>query len=362
MTPSPEPPAPSPEPPSPEPRAPQPRAPSPEQYPCPMRIGIDLGGTKIEGIALDGSRELTRIRVDTPRDDYDATLQAIVSMVTTIETRIGAHGTVGVGIPGALSPGTGLVKNANSVWLIGKPLLEDLRQKLSRDVRVANDANCFAVSEAADGAAVGADVVFGVIVGTGTGAGLVVRGHVLVGPNAIAGEWGHNSLPWPRDDERPGPPCYCGQHGCIETFLSGPGMARDHRQQTGRQLAPQDIVSLAAGGDAAANATVQRYEHRMARALASVINILDPDVIVLGGGMSNIDRLYTNVPRLWNRYVFARDAQSAIEVLDGAAQRTEASSFGTEDPEVVAVRTRLVRAAHGDASGVRGAAWLWPST
>lgn len=295
-----------------------------------LRIGIDLGGTKIEGIALDGSREVARLRVNTPRDDYPATLDAIVSTVSTLEQRAGSTGTVGIGIPGTLSPSTNLVKNANSVWLIGKPLLQDLRQRLGRDVRIANDANCFAVSEAADGSAAGAEVVFGVIVGTGTGAGITVRGQVLTGPNAIAGEWGHNPLPWPEADESPGPPCYCGRHGCIETFLSGPGMRADHARRTGRSMDPADIDAAAASGDAEADATLQRYESRMARGLASVINILDPDVIVLGGGMSMMRRLYTNVPRLWTPYVFS-----------------------------AGVTTKLVQATHGPSSGVRGAAWLW---
>jgi fructokinase len=296
-----------------------------------LRIGIDLGGTKIEGIALDGSREVARVRVNTPRDDYRETLEAIASIVSTLEQRAGATGTVGIGIPGALSSTTTLVKNANSVWLIGKPLLEDLRVRLDRDVRIANDANCFAMSEAADGAAAGADVVFGAIVGTGTGAGIVVRGEVLTGPNAIAGEWGHNPLPWPDADELAGPPCYCGRVGCIETFLSGPGMRADHVRRTGRSVEPADIDAAAAKGDREAEATLQRYESRMARGLASVINILDPDVIVLGGGMSMMTRLYTNVPTLWTPYIFSDSAT-----------------------------TRLVQAKHGPSSGVRGAAWLWP--
>lgn len=295
-----------------------------------LRIGIDLGGTKIEGIALDSSREIARLRIDTPRNDYPATLDAIVSTVAALEQTAGARATVGIGIPGTLSPATQLVKNANSVWLIGKPLLEDLQERLGREVRIANDANCFAMSEAADGAAAGAEVVFGVIVGTGTGAGIVVRGAVLTGPNAIAGEWGHNPLPWPETDELPGPPCYCGRRGCIETFLSGPGMRADYARHTGRSLEPADIDAAAASGDADAQATLERYESRMARGLASVINILDPDVIVLGGGMSMMRRLYTNVPSLWSPYIFS----------DG-------------------VTTRLVQAKHGPSSGVRGAAWLW---
>lgn len=301
-----------------------------------MRIGIDLGGTKIEGIALEGSREVARTRVETPRDDYVATVEAVARLVEALEQRADARATVGIGIPGTLSPETGLVKNANSVWLIGQPLLQDLQRRLDREVRIANDANCFAVSEAADGAAAGAEIVFGVIVGTGTGAGIVVRGQVITGPHGIAGEWGHNPLPWPDDDERPGPACYCGQHGCIETFLSGPGMTGDFERRTGRRDSPQAILAAADRGDAAAQATIGRYEQRMARALASIINILDPDVIVLGGGMSNIDRLYERVPAMWGAHVFAR-------------------GMDREN-----VRTRLVRAAHGDASGVRGAAWLWP--
>jgi len=299
-----------------------------------MRIGIDLGGTKIEGVALDGSREAARLRVDTPRDDYDTTLRAIAGLVRDLEQRTGARATVGVGIPGTLSPDTGLVKNANSTWLLGKPLRDDLQHLLEREVRIANDANCFAVSEATDGAGVGAGVVFGVIVGTGTGAGIVVNSRVLSGPNGIAGEWGHNPLPWALDDERPGPPCYCGKHGCIETFLSGPGMANEHQRRTGRLVTTPALVARAKTGDTVADDTVSRYEHRMARALAAVINMLDPDVIVLGGGMSNIDRLYEHVPKFWQPYVF---------------------SAGADD----VVRTRLVKAAHGDASGVRGAAWLW---
>lgn len=300
----------------------------------PLRIGIDLGGTKIEGIALDGSLEIARVRMPTPRGDYEATVDAIRSVVFELERRAGTSGTVGVGIPGTVSSTTGLVKNANSVWLIGRPLLQDLRDRLGRDVRLANDANCFAVSEATDGAAAGAEVVFGVIIGTGTGAGIVVRGQVLTGPNAIAGEWAHNPLPWSEDDERDGRVCYCGKQGCIETFLSGPGLAADYEARTGTHTTADAIAASAAGGDGAAEAVLDRYEHRMARALASMINVLDPDTIVLGGGMSKIERLYTHVPQLWSAWVFA-------------AGRDEI------------VRTRLVRARHGDASGVRGAAWLW---
>lgn len=300
-----------------------------------MRIGIDLGGTKIEGIVLDGSRELARVRVDTPRDDYAATLDAIVAIITNLRKTAGADATVGMGIPGTIAT-SGLVKNANSTWLIGRPLQHDLEARLGHRVRIANDANCFAMSEAADGAAAGADVVFGVIIGTGTGAGIIVRGQVLTGANGIAGEWGHNALPWPDDDERPGPRCYCGKSGCIETVLSGPGMTADHERCAGRRELPRDIVLAAGRGDVAATATIERYERRMARALASVINVLDPDVIVLGGGMSNIERLYDNVPRLWSPWVFAATGSTSQ------------------------IRTRLARATHGDASGVRGAAWLWP--
>jgi fructokinase len=303
-----------------------------------LRIGIDLGGTKIEGVALEGRDERARLRVSTPREDYTATLRAIVSLVDDLERLAGGRGTVGVGIPGTLSPVTGLVKNANSTWLIGRPLLTDLQSHLERHVRIANDANCFVMSEAADGAAAGAEVVFGVIVGTGTGAGIAVRGRLLTGPNGIAGEWGHNPLPWPRGGEQPGPACYCGKRGCIETFLSGPALERAYERASGRPAAAPRIVA-ALGGSAddrqIADAVLSAYEGQMARALAGVINVLDPDVIVLGGGLSNIERLYRNVPALWGEYVF------------GAAARAEP------------VRTRLVRAAHGDASGVRGAAWLW---
>ena len=304
--------------------------------PSTIRIGIDVGGTKIEGIALAAGREVARLRTPTPRGDYDATVEAIVSMVRALDARAGESGTVGVGIPGTPAGDAERVKNANSVWMIGRSLRADIESRLGRPVRIANDANCFVASEAVDGAAAGAEVAFGVIVGTGTGAGIAVRGRVLVGANGIAGEWGHNPLPWPGEDEMPGPPCYCGGSGCIETFLSGPGMTADHARYAGVRRTPEQIVAEAAAGQLAAEATMIRYERRMARALASVINVLDPDVVVLGGGMSNVDRLYTNVPRLWERWVFAAGAR------DG-------------------VRTRLVRATHGDASGVRGAAWLWPA-
>ena len=310
-----------------------------------IRIGIDVGGTKIAGVALNGSDELVRLRTDTPRNDYRATIDAIVNLVAAVEHFVEERippaesrlPSVGVGIPGTMEPSTGLVKNANSTWLIGEPLLEELEWRLGRPVRIANDANCFAMSEAADGAGADAEVVFGVIVGTGTGAGIVVHGRLLTGANAIAGEWGHNPLPWAEADELPGPLCYCGRHGCIETFLSGPGMAADHERRTGERLLPPEIVELAAAGDSVAEATLTRYEQRMARALAAIINVLDPDVIVLGGGMSNIERLYENVPRLWGEFVFSCGASR-------------------QEP----LRTRFVRARHGDASGVRGAAWLWP--
>ena len=229
-----------------------------------LRIGIDLGGTKIEALGLDGRREIGRVRVATPRGDYAATIDTIASLVSIVERQAGDRGTVGIGIPGAVAADTGLVKNANSVWLIGRPLLEDVSARLDRPVRIANDANCFAVSEAADGAAAGGGVVFGVIVGTGTGAGVVVDGRLLVGPNAVAGEWGHNQLPWPDAGEWPGTNCYCGKTGCIETFLSGPGMTRDYEQRTGRSAAPEAIVGFAAEGDPHAEASVGRYEDRMA--------------------------------------------------------------------------------------------------
>jgi len=296
-----------------------------------MRIGLDLGGTKIEGVALgDDGAQLARRRVATPRHDYAATLEAMAGLVRDLEAATGRRGSVGVGMPGALSPATGLVKNANSTWLIGQPLDRDLSGLLGRRVRFANDANCFALSEAVDGAAAGARVVFGVIVGTGTGGGVVVDRKVLTGPNAIAGEWGHNPLPWPREGEWPGPPCYCGKTGCVETFLSGPGLARDFRQATGEDVEAREVVARAQRGDAAATAALERYEERMARALAVVLNIVDPDVVVLGGGMSQILRLYESVPRHWQEWVFSDRVDTVLR------------------PPV-----------HGDSSGVRGAAWLW---
>ena len=296
-----------------------------------MRIGIDLGGTKIEAIALDDAgRESLRRRVATPRDDYAGTVEAVAGLVESFEKESAERGSVGVGMPGAVSPATGLVKNANSTWLNGRRLHEDLETRLRRPVRLANDANCFALSEAVDGAAAGAPVVFGVILGTGVGGGLVVHGRVLPGANAIAGECGHNPLPAPQDDERPGPDCYCGRKGCIETFLSGPGLAADHDRATGAARTSEDVVAAAGAGDPAALATLARYADRLARGLAGVINIVDPDAIVLGGGLSRIARLYEEVPRLWAPHVFSDR-----------------------------VDTRLLPPMHGDSSGVRGAAWLW---
>jgi fructokinase len=306
-----------------------------------LRIGIDLGGTKIEGLALgDDGGEFARLRVPAPRGNYDETIRAIVDLVSALERSAFARRatadksadrvSVGVGIPGAISPATRLIKNANSTWLIGRPLERDLARAVGRPVRLANDANCFALSEATDGAAAGAAVVFGVIIGTGTGGGLVVNGRVVAGANAIAGEWGHNPLPAPDADERPGPECYCGRFGCIETFLSGPALARDYLAHGGDDLTAIDIAARAERGEARASGCLDRYERRFARAIASVINVVDPDVVVLGGGLSNISRLYDRVPDLWGRHVFSDR-----------------------------VATRLLPAKHGDASGVRGAAWLW---
>ena len=297
-----------------------------------LRIGIDLGGTKIEVIALgEAGQVLARHRVPTPQGDYAATLAAVVGLVERVERETGRRGTVGVGTPGALSRVRGLIKNANSTCLIGEPLKDDLQALLGREVRVANDANCFALSEAVDGAGRGAQVVFGVILGTGVGAGIVVNGRALDGANGIAGEWGHNPLPLPAGDDLPLPACYCGRAGCIETYLSGPGLAMDHARCSGELARPEGIVAGAAEGDPACEASLARYEQRLARALAGVINILDPDVIVLGGGLSNVERLYETVPSLWRPHVFSDH-----------------------------VATRLVQARHGDSSGVRGAAWLWP--
>jgi len=298
-----------------------------------MRIGIDLGGTKIESIALDDAgHELIRKRIDAPQGDYQKTLNAIVGLVSEIETQTQLKGSVGIGIPGTLSPKTNLVKNANSVWLIGQPLHADLEALLKREVRIENDANCFVVSEATDGAAKNAEIVFGVIIGTGTGGGIFIRGQSIVGANAIAGEWGHNPLPWPTADELPGRECYCGKLGCIETWLSGPGFAKDHQvtNKLSVSITAKEIVALAEKGDESAQASIQRYAERLAKSLANIINVIDPNVIVLGGGMSNINQLYTSVPEIWDNYVFSDH-----------------------------VTTRLVPPWYGDSSGVRGAAWLW---
>lgn len=295
------------------------------------RIGIDLGGTKTEIIALDArGGTLMRRREPTPVAGYDATLALVARLVDDAERTLGARACVGVGTPGAASPATGLMRNSNSTCLNGKPLQRDLERVLAREVRIANDANCFALSEARDGAGAGARTVFGVILGTGVGGGLVVDGRVLGGANRIAGEWGHNPLPWPRDDERPGPECYCGKRGCIETFLSGPGFVRDHEHVTGERADSAAIVTRAGAGDSACAASLERYSERLARSLATVVNVFDPDAVVLGGGMSNIDALYTRVPALLPRSVFSD-----------------------------VTRTRLLKNRHGDSSGVRGAAWLW---
>jgi fructokinase len=296
-----------------------------------MRIGIDLGGTKIEGILLDDQgHEKARQRVVTPVGDYTGTVHAITDLVADLELLANLNHnetTVGIGIPGTVSPATSLIKNANSTCLIGQTLDKDLTKALKRPVRLANDANCFAVSEATDGAGAGAALVFGVILGTGVGGGVAIEGKAVGGINGIAGEWGHNPLPWPVDEERPGPECYCGLKGCIETFLSGPGLAADYERNSGEACKASDLVNM---GNPAAKAALSRYEHRLARALASVINILDPDVIVLGGGLSNITRLYDSVPSLWDQWVFSDR-----------------------------VNTRLLANVHGDTSGVRGAAWLY---
>jgi fructokinase len=295
-----------------------------------MLIGIDLGGTKIEGIAIDGTNELLRLRVPTPRGDYGATVDEVHKLVLKIEDTLGRQGSVGIAIPGAMSTTTGLIKNANSTWLIGKHLNRDLEEALQRPVRLSNDANCFALSEATDGAAQGARVVFGVILGTGTGGGVAIDGNVIEGRHRITGEWGHNPLPWPRDDERPGARCYCGRMGCIETFVSGPALSATYAALSQKTADAPEIARRAEDGDHAASRALALYEDRLARALASIINVLDPDVIVLGGGLSNIGRLYANVPVLWKPFVFSDTAD-----------------------------TPLIRARYGDSSGVRGAAWLW---
>ncbi len=296
-----------------------------------FRIGLDLGGTKIEIAALDRTGQIVeRMRIATPEGDYDGTLDAMADLVSRVEHAVGARCTVGVATPGSISPATGMLRNSNSVCLNGRPFRQDLERRLGREIRIENDANCFALSEATDGAGKGMGTVFGVILGTGVGGGIVVGGSLLRGVNGVGGEWGHNPLPWPRADELPGRRCYCGRDGCIETFLSGPGLAFDHARAGGGPLAGEEIVSRGLGGDAGCLAALERYEERLARALASVINILDPDAIVLGGGLSNVGRWYDTVPHLWGRYVFSD-----------------------------VIQTRLVRHAHGDSSGVRGAAWLW---
>jgi fructokinase len=298
-----------------------------------FRIGVDLGGSKIEVIALDHTGgELHRARVPTPRDDAQAVLQAIAGLVRETERMLGGRGSVGVGTPGALSPRTGLLRNSNTVVMNGHPLDRELSDLLDREVRVANDANCFALSEAVDGAGKDGRVVFGVIVGTGTGGGVVVDRQVIVGLHAIAGEWGHTPLPWPQADELPGHACFCGRRGCVETYLAGPSLTRDHEAREGARASAREIAAAASAGDQAAVRSMARYADRMARALAVVIDILDPDVIVIGGGLSRIDALYTEVPARLSRYVFADQ-----------------------------VWTPVRRAVHGDSSGVRGAAWLWPA-
>jgi fructokinase len=303
-----------------------------------VRIGIDLGGTKIEGVALDREEEVARLRIATPQHDYEATVRAIAGVVEDLERRVGGirsdreRATVGVGIPGTVVPSTGLVKNANSIWLNGRPLERDLAAELGRPVRCANDANCLAVSEATDGAAAGCGVVFAAILGTGCGGGIAVGGRVHVGPNGVSGEWGHNPLPWATADELPGPLCFCGQHGCLETWISGTGLANDHERVTGYRLKGPEIVAAAEAGDATARASLARLEERIGRAMASVVNLLDPDVIVIGGGLSKLDRLYANLPGLIEEHLFGGG-----------------------------MLTPVLKAKHGDASGVRGAAWLWPA-
>jgi fructokinase len=298
-----------------------------------MRIGIDLGGTKIEALAIDKKGvELARHRIDTPRDDYDATVQAIVGLVHRMEEVTGSVGSVGAGIPGSISSLTGLIKNSNSTWLNGRPLHRDLKAALGREVRVANDANCLAVSEATDGAAAGRRVVFGVILGTGCGGGVAIDGNVHAGPNGVGGEWGHNPLPWPKPEEFPGPACYCGKRGCMEMWVSGTGIALDYRNATGKERTAREIVADFEAGDGEASAAVGRMEDRLARGLAQVINILDPDVIVLGGGVSRAQDLYRALPEKLPAYVFGGE-----------------------------VSTPILQAMYGDSSGVRGAAWLWPN-
>jgi len=298
-----------------------------------LRIGIDLGGTKIEALALSPQgQELDRIRISTPRN-YEGSIAAIVDLVQTLEGRLKARATVGIGMPGAFVRSTGLVKNANSTWLNGRPFQRDISAALEREVRCANDANCLAVSEAVDGSGAGHAVVFAAILGTGCGGGIAIHARVHEGRNSIAGEWGHNSLPWPRDDEFPGDPCYCGKRGCIETWISGTALGNDYSRTTGITRSGAEVAQAADAGDPQANAALARLEDRIARSLASIANLLDPDIMVLGGGLSRLERLYTNLPPLLDRYSFGGGAD-----------------------------TPIVPARHGDSSGVRGAAWLWPAT
>ncbi len=298
-----------------------------------IRIGIDLGGTKVEGRAFDATgQELDRIRVATPKGDYPGTVEAIASTAEALETRAGVRGTVGVGIPGTVVRSTGLVKNANSTWLNGMPLERDLTARMGREVRCANDANCLAISEAIDGAAAGFPVVFGVILGTGCGGGVAIEGRVHNGPNGVAGEWGHNPLPLQTAEEWPGPECYCGRRGCLERWISGSGLELDYERTTGHGLRGPEIVALSEQGNPEAEAALQRLEDRVARGLAGVVHILDPDAFVIGGGLSKLARIYENVPRLLSQYTFGGP-----------------------------VETPILQALHGDASGVRGAAWLWPA-
>ncbi|WP_171922334.1 fructokinase [Salmonella bongori] len=300
-----------------------------------MRIGIDLGGTKTEVIALDDAGEQRfRHRLPTPREDYQQTIETIAALVDMAEQATGQTGSVGIGIPGSISPYTGVVKNANSTWLNGQPFDKNMSRRLNREVRLANDANCLAVSEAVDGAAAGAQTVFAVIIGTGCGAGVALNGRAHIGRNGTAGEWGHNPLPWMDEDEwryREEIPCYCGKQGCIETFISGTGFATDYQRLSGKTLKGDEIIRLVDAQDAVAELALSRYERRLAKALAHVVNILDPDVIVLGGGMSNVERLYSTVPSLMKSFVFGGECETPVR-----------------------------KAQHGDSSGVRGAAWLWP--
>ena len=297
-----------------------------------VRIGIDWGGTKIEALAMDAqAKELCRVRIPTPRHDYEGSIRAAVELVASVEREVGATGPVGVGIPGMIVPATGLVKNANSTWLNGRPLEKDLSVALGREVRCVNDANCLAVSEAADGAAAGQSVVFAAILGTGCGGGIALDGRMHSGPNGLAGEWGHNPLPWQRPDEYPGDPCYCGQHGCIERWLSGPALEEDYRRASGSPLSGSEIAAAAEAGEPRAMAALERYEDRLARALAHVVNLLDPDIVVLGGGLSRVERLYRNVPPKIANWAFGKSSVTSV-----------------------------VPAKHGDSSGVRGAARLWP--